>query len=159
MLCPVWSPNKRVGEILWEPCGLYWQYSSRISGEFSGFVRLYLHTGGLKHVLGVFEPEDGSLTLSGRISARSLGDINSSYVFSVFPEPYLPAEALENVPPLPFGAMRRSDGWEYCIPIEKINESVLSYFCFFRTAVLDNRSCVLLTQDREGMPYLPEISP
>ena len=157
MLFPVWRLRGRVGEIRWEQSGLYWEYTARLFAEADGFVRLFLHAGEKSVRLGLFHLENGVPSLCGRISIHALKHLCEPFSFSILQEAYLPP-AVSNSP-LPFCAKRIDGGWEYCIPLEEINDAALPYFCFFRPSVVDGRSCVLLTQDREGKPSLPQISP
>ena len=155
MRFPVYLLRERIGEISMERIGLYWEYRAALLEELPGFVRLYVHCCRRTVPLGLFREK----TLQGRISVRSAQLRDGLFAFSVLPDGFLPPESLQDKAPLPFCARRCGNGWEYCIPIEEVNEEVLPYFCFFHASSVYGRSCVRLTQDLENKPCFPQLSP
>lgn len=155
MVFPVYLFRERVGEISWERVGLYFEYRASLFKAFEGFVRLFLCRPNGVLSLGLFKDQ----TLCGRISQRSAQVTEGRIAFTVLREGFLPPEAHFEVPPLPFCARKCGDGWEYCIPTDEVNDAALPFICFFRPDSINGRSCVSLTQDRDGNPYVPQLSP
>ena len=155
MIFPIYLFRERIGEVSWERAGLYFEYRASLFREPGGFVRLFLCRQDGVLPLGLFRDQ----TLRGRISQRSAQAKEGCFAFTVLREGYLPPEAYSEAPPLAFCAKRCGGGWEYCIPTGEVDDNALPFLCFFRACSVNGRSCVNLTQDRDGKPYLPQLSP
>ena len=143
----VWSPDRVVGTVDWERCGLYWEFRSELQTASADFTRLYLHAADRSIRFGLYERDGARLRLSGKVSCRTVGELTTPYAYTICKEPFLPPELLPDAK-LPFCAKKSGDGLCYRIPITELDDRTLPYFCFFRP----HGESVLLTMDRDGMP-------
>ena len=153
---PVFDLFDPVGEVTLSRERLYYAVTGFVQTEKPGFHHLYAHGEGGSEQLGLFIPENGSLTLSCRISCRRMAAVSAPR-FSICSAPYRPlAQPLaDGFFPREALCLQNGEGCSVLVPAKApLPEDIMPFFCFLRPETKEGIPCLSMETDGRGMPVL-----
>lgn len=153
---PIYNLFEPVGQIEITQDGLFYEYQAEVCPQADMFTRLYGHNVTGSSLLGLCVPQEQFLFCRGRISKRNLDFVDGITRFSIVNQPWTRLRTEPFCSQVDTVLVNTENHITTLLfkRFERLPTQLMRYFCFFQPCTIAKESCLMLSLDENGNPFI-----